>query len=200
MIDNLKKMAKAKSTPQTAGPPHLRSRVSYLHQAATYLAGLSAAEVIGKQSTIGPTTYDLSKYLDDRPPVSLPITPISHSAPNKDYASSPSVIVSSEQPGVSAVYDEAGIRRMLSQIEGISRKGQVRLSSSMKHSMCKRCHLLLVQGRNATQQIENKSRGGKKPWADVLVVTCNACGTAKRFPVGAKRQPSKKDRMRQTAS
>lgn len=187
--------AKRKPSQQTAGPPHLHSRVSYLHHAATYLAGLSAREKIAKQSTVGPTTCDLFKY-SDHPPTLLHPASIPHSAPKKDNASSPKGIETSEQPGASALYDEAGIRIRLSQIEGISRKGQVRLSSSMKHSMCQRCHLLLVQGRNATQQIENKSRGGKKPWADVLVVTCNACGTAKRFPLGAKRQPRKKDRSK----
>jgi hypothetical protein len=38
-----------------------------------------------------------------------------------------------------------------------------------------------------SHEIRNESRGGKKPWADVLVVRCFACGTEKRFPQTDKR-------------
>jgi ribonuclease P protein subunit RPR2 len=77
----------------------------------------------------------------------------------------------------------------------VSRKAQLRLSVELKRSMCKSCNAVLVPGRTATQEIENQSRGGKKPWADVLVVSCNRCGSRKRTPVGAKRQPKKRDRL-----
>lgn len=36
--------------------------------------------------------------------------------------------------------------------------------------------------------VENKSRGGRKPWADVIVVECFTCGRSRRFPVNAPRQ------------
>jgi ribonuclease P protein subunit RPR2 len=61
--------------------------------------------------------------------------------------------------------------------------------------MCKSCNAVLVPGRTAIQRIENESKGGKKPWADVLVISCNRCGSKKRLPVGAKRQPKKRERL-----
>lgn len=77
----------------------------------------------------------------------------------------------------------------------VSRKAQLRLSVDLKRSMCKSCNAVLVPGRTATQEIENQSKGGKKPWADVLVVSCGRCGSKKRMPVGAKRQLKKRDRF-----
>jgi ribonuclease P protein subunit RPR2 len=73
----------------------------------------------------------------------------------------------------------------------VSRKAQLRLALDLKRSMCKSCHTVLVPGRTATQLVENQSKGGKKPWADVVVVSCNFCDGKKRFPAGAKRQPKK---------
>lgn len=82
-----------------------------------------------------------------------------------------------------------------SDLHTVSRKAQLRLSADLKRSMCKSCNAVLVPGHTATQVIENLSRCGKKPWADVLVVSCNRCGSQKRLPVGAKRQPKKKARL-----
>ena len=36
--------------------------------------------------------------------------------------------------------------------------------------------------------VENKSRHGRKPWADLLVSECFTCGRRKRYPLGATRQ------------
>lgn len=77
----------------------------------------------------------------------------------------------------------------------VSRKAQLRLSVDLKRSMCKSCSAVLVPGHTATQEIENQSRGGKKPWADVLVISCNGCGSKRRMPVGAKRQSKERDRL-----
>jgi len=35
---------------------------------------------------------------------------------------------------------------------------------------------------------ENRSKKGRKPWAEVLVVRCISCGATKRFPVGSRRR------------
>ncbi|KAF1851701.1 Rpr2-domain-containing protein [Cucurbitaria berberidis CBS 394.84] len=75
-----------------------------------------------------------------------------------------------------------------SDLQQVSRKGQLRLSVDLKRSMCKSCNAILVPGRTANQLVENKSLGGKKPCADVLVVECKICGGKKRFPIGAKKQ------------
>ncbi len=40
---------------------------------------------------------------------------------------------------------------------------------------------LLVEGVSCVSAVENKSRDGAKPWADVLVVRCKTCGGLKRF-------------------
>lgn len=85
-----------------------------------------------------------------------------------------------------------------SDLQQVSRKGQLRLAISLKRTLCKSCNSVLIPGRTATHRIENASKGGKKPWADVLVVTCGVCAGEKRFPVGA--APKLKKGKRETAS
>lgn len=87
---------------------------------------------------------------------------------------------------------------LISQLRSVSLKGQIRLSQAMKHSICKRCDALLVPGNTSSTRVENKSRGGKKSWADVLMVTCHSCKALKRFPVGAKRQRRRPHRASDT--
>jgi ribonuclease P protein subunit RPR2 len=84
--------------------------------------------------------------------------------------------------------------RLCSDLQQVSRKAQLRLSVDLKRTMCKRCNTVLVPGRTATQAVENMSKGGKKPWADVVVLECTTCGGKKRFPVGAKKQAKKATR------
>ena len=81
-----------------------------------------------------------------------------------------------------------------SDLQQVSRKGQLRLAIELKRSLCKSCNTVLVPGRTATHAIENLSKGGSKPWADVLIVTCGVCGGKKRFPVGAAPKEKKKER------
>lgn len=81
-----------------------------------------------------------------------------------------------------------------SDLQQVSRKGQLRLAVDLKRSLCKSCNTVLVPGRTATQTVENHSKGGKKPWANLLIVTCGVCGGKKRFPVGAKPQLKKSKR------
>lgn len=87
-----------------------------------------------------------------------------------------------------------------SDLQTVSRKGQVRLSTDLKRTVCKSCNTILIPGRTATHEIENASKGAKKPWADVLVVGCTFCGAKKRFPVGATKQSKKKERRGKTLS
>lgn len=74
--------------------------------------------------------------------------------------------------------------RLLGHLRGVSRKSQIRIAPELKHTVCKRCDCLLIPGRTSTETIRNDSRNKNKPWADVLEVRCNRCGTIKRFPVG----------------
>ena len=82
-------------------------------------------------------------------------------------------------------------RYLLGHLRAVSLKSQIRLSPTIKHSICKRCNTLLLPDFTSTCRLENSSRGGRKTWADNIVSACNACGIEKRFPVGAKRQLKK---------
>jgi ribonuclease P protein subunit RPR2 len=82
-----------------------------------------------------------------------------------------------------------------SHLRAVSLKAQVRLSSDVKRTICKTCNVLLIPGQTSTHILENASKKGGKPWADVLEVGCKICGTKKRYPVGAKRQPKKDERV-----
>lgn len=82
-----------------------------------------------------------------------------------------------------------------SDLQQVSRKGQLRLAVDMKRTICKRCNTILVPGLTAIQTIENSSKDGRKPWADVLCIECRLCGGKKRLPVGVTRQPKKHERQ-----
>lgn len=79
-------------------------------------------------------------------------------------------------------------RRLLGQLRATTLKSQIRISPDIKRTICKYCDTLLVQGQTCSSLVENRSKGGKKPWADTLVVKCHTCGREKRFPVNAPRQ------------
>lgn len=94
-----------------------------------------------------------------------------------------------------ALHTHHGLALQLgSDLQNVSRKGQVRLSSELKRTICKTCNAVLISGRTASQAIENASKGGRKSWADILVITCALCGSKKRFPIDAKRQVKKIER------
>ncbi|KAI1811081.1 Rpr2-domain-containing protein [Poronia punctata] len=79
-------------------------------------------------------------------------------------------------------------RHLLTTFRATSLKSQIRVSPAIKHTICKFCDSLLIEGKTSTSVVENRSKGGRKPWADVLVVRCDTCGGVRRFPVGAERQ------------
>jgi ribonuclease P protein subunit RPR2 len=75
-------------------------------------------------------------------------------------------------------------RELSAHTVAIARKSTLRLSPEMKRSICKSCSATLIDGRTSTSRTENESHNGQKPWADVLVITCQTCQMEKRFPVG----------------
>ena len=177
---------------------HIHSRISYLFQAATYLA-----ETGSKLQRCGPNheadDQTLNMHCEDSVTSEAPSRQIPHvlflsqvdreaGTISADAHSAPRF----QGPGLS--------RQLFAHLRAVSLKSQIRISPNMKHSICKRCDQLLVPGSSATTYIENKSRNGKKPWADVLVITCMACKTPKRFPVGAKRQPRRGERSTQSST
>ncbi|KAK7536455.1 RNAse P Rpr2/Rpp21/SNM1 subunit domain-containing protein [Phyllosticta citribraziliensis] len=150
---------------------HLHSRISYLYQAACHLSSQDSSTAgSGRASELDSSTDNQVITTADEE--------------NQD------IIWSSD----SAAFPPGLSHHLISHLQSVSRKTQIRLSQDVKRSICKRCSTVLIPGKTSTSRIENLSRGGRKPWADVLVIKCEVCETQKRFPVGAKRQPKKKDR------
>ena len=193
LIDKIRINAMGNSK-KSDGQKHLRARISYLYQAAVYMQNVvdertssvidaggegltSVAKLhnLPKGSCVHPETHLEKELLRDSVLTELP-------APQSDGAN--------RRDGLGQTH------RFVNHLRAISLKTQIRLSPMLKHSTCKRCDSLLVSGSTSTEKIENYSRDGKKPWADVLVVTCNTCRTKKRFPVGAKRQPRRPTRKK----
>ncbi|KAI1479752.1 Rpr2-domain-containing protein [Daldinia eschscholtzii] len=128
------------------------SRISYLYQAATYLASQPTGNT------------------DD-------------------------TVATQDKEALCPSQSEHGLsRRFITDLRSASLKSQIRLSPAIKHTICKSCDSLLIEGETSSSSIENKSKGGKKPWADVLVISCHACGGVKRFPVHAPRQKRRTSR------
>ena len=164
-----------------AAQKHLHSRISFLLQAATYLS--SEAKTPNQD-------VDGVPAIDKDTAGQFPEVKRKDSNVNNEPGSI-------HDQGNASPAKATGLARLyVSQLKGISRRGVIRLSPDMKHAMCKRCDTVLKPGSTSTHRTENKSRGGRKPQADVFVICCNVCGTTKRFPIGAKRQGSKKDRVK----
>lgn len=168
---------------------HLYSRISFLYQAATHLMNARPDRGLGATTDNefpGPvhsksTIHQTEEAQDINVEASEPLLSASHSPP---------------KPGL---MDALGPScHLISHLRSVSLKGQIRLSPAMKHSICKRCDALLVPGSTSSARVENKSRGGKKAWADVLIVTCRSCNAVKRFPVAAKRQRRRPQRASNT--
>ena len=145
-------MGKAKKGPKGGeGAPqkHLHSRISYLHQAAAYLA----------------TTRSPSNSKHEAAAGVLP-----SAASSKEHSSK---------------LRNPQSRYLLNQLEGVSKKSQIRLGRDVKHSICRRCDTLMIPGRTSSQIVRNESTGGRKPWADIFEIQCSKCKAVKRFPIGS---------------
>ncbi|KAF5872947.1 putative ribonuclease p protein subunit [Botrytis fragariae] len=166
-------MAKSQATKGVSKVPNkvLYSRMSYLYQAATYLV------VQDKESQ-------------------------EQSAKGTALDSSMEDVMKDESKAVANVTEgphQALSRRLITDLRSVSLKGLMRMSPDMKHSICKNCQTLLLEGTTCTAKVENQSKGGKKPWADVLVRKCHTCGLEKRFPLATERQPRRPKRSIQEA-
>ena len=166
---------------------HLYSRISYLYQAATHLAR-SADQLQVRTDCLNIEAKEQSK-----PDEELQCAVTSSKAVSDLGLPKPPTELVNRIHKIHTHSDRhfgklSHSRQLVVQLRAISLKSQIRLSHAMKHTICKRCDTLLIPGSTCTSYMENNSRGGRKPWADVLVTTCAGCGTAKRFPVGAKRQ------------
>jgi len=153
------KMAKVKPK-SSGGVPNkaMHCRVSYLYQAATYLATLQ------QPHSKEPSTENSNAQIDHFSKAEMQ----GSSDPENTF--------------------HPVSRRLTSDLRAVSLKAQLRMSPAMKHVICKNCDTLLLDGSTCKSEVENKSKGGKKPWADMLVRRCNTCGLARRYPVVVQRQ------------
>lgn len=127
-----------------------------------------------------------------RPPSSKPHAPNPHLYARISFLyQSAQLLAQPSPPSINPSITSPLSRFYLSTARTVAQKSVLRLSPSLKQTICRRCDALLIPGTSSTHRVENNSRGGRKSWADVLVVECNACGTVKRFPVGmeAKKRP-----------
>ena len=193
-------MSKAKkSKGKSIANRHILARAFYLHQAATYLHFHRVASKETNDENARPIEYQPVFGSHVEPARHLQFVAAHEHAPstwaihyNDDMKGTrPSDGTKSASDAETALGQQ---RYLLSHIHGVAQKSRIKLSSGLKRTICKRCYALLTPGLTSCETIENNSKNGEKPWADVHIVRCTACGAVKRYPVGAKRQPKKKDR------
>lgn len=159
-------MAKKK----TPGVPnrHLYTRISFLYQAATYLsvAGEQSREATSQKAPEATAAEPIRAELDG--------------SEDKDR------VMVGTGPPIRAAQNMS--RKLLTDLRAVTLKSQIRISPDIKRTICKHCDTLLIEGQTCSSAVENKSKGGKKPWADVLVIRCHTCSREKRFPVDVQKQ------------
>lgn len=176
-------MAKQK-VPKGVPNKHLHARIAYLHKIANYLSTQSLAKPAEAQEATSadtckkPTT---GEHPNPNPPGTLATDTTTSLANHKPSPGHPST--ATFNPPASGLP-----LQLTAHLRSVAQKGQIRLSRDLKHSFCKICSSPLIEGETCIQSTENLSKEGRKPWAEVAVVTCCACGASKRFPVGARRQ------------
>jgi ribonuclease P protein subunit RPR2 len=150
------------------------ARISFLYQAASYFADLD------KRSTLSST-----KSSEERIEAQT-----GEPAKQQDDVCFTKVMPKSN--GTSCVENKQhkhAVSAFLGlQLRTLSRKSQAKIAQSIKRDICKRCSVILREGKTSATRIENKSYENQKPWADVLVVTCLCCGMEKRYPLGRKKE------------
>lgn len=182
----------AKKKPGQVPNRHIYTRISFLYQAAAYLA---------QPSNNLPDTNPASQHLSQaaNAGVAAPICNQRHAEYTHDNTGP-------MQDGNSIITTQNLSRKLLTDMRAITQKSVIRTSPHIKRSICKHCDSLLVDGHTSSSVVENKSKGGKKPWADVLVIKCHTCSREKRFPVNGSIQkrrqlrPPKKHKANQDTS
>lgn len=167
---------------------HLHARIAYLHQAAKYLStqALSESPVNDRSSAtqISSESDPGNSSFESEPHGTLATNHISARANKRPAPGQPSTATFTPP--------HLGLPLQLSaHLRAVAQKAQIRLSHEIKHAICKACGSPLIDGETCISTTENLSKGGRKPWANVLVVKCLACGACKRYPVGAKKQKRK---------
>lgn len=161
---------------------HLYSRISFLYQAAAYL---SEASRHGPESTSQGAASHIKPVA-----AGADIMDWEHDVNDHDHdqGQDPDNLQDSRVQPVEIAAGQSMPRKLLTDLRAVAQKSQIRISPAIKRTICKYCDTLLVDGHTCSSTVENRSKGGKKPWADVLVIKCHTCGRTKRFPVNAQRQ------------
>ncbi|KAJ5474177.1 hypothetical protein N7475_003743 [Penicillium sp. IBT 31633x] len=168
-------MAKGKKETKNAknSQSHIRARLDYLHQAALYFQDKSAFQKCQ-------STEDIQNNKD-----SLVAGQVSLGDTRHDLESKQQARLAKQEKTDEPLRNLS--RVCVSHLRAVAMKTQIRLPVTLKRSVCKRCDTVLTPGVTCSHETRNASRGGKKPWADLLVVRCFTCGTVKRFPQTDKR-------------
>ncbi|KAH8121076.1 ribonuclease P protein subunit RPR2 [Trichoderma asperellum] len=153
---------------------HIYSRASYLYQAASYLANCAHQT---KKATNTENSQN-EERIDELSGV-VDVDGFAHSNQERK-----AIINLSHQ--------------VVSDMRSVSLKAQIRQSPAIKQTICKYCDAVQIEGKTCHSTVENLSKGGRKPWADVLVTRCDTCGNMKRYPVSAPRRKRKSLRATST--
>ncbi|MCJ1240063.1 hypothetical protein MMC14_008063 [Varicellaria rhodocarpa] len=197
-----------------ASQKHLQSRITYLLQAATYLTtaqhshySQSLATSSPKLGVVNTGPRDAKSSTFSSLKVGGAHTTVASSTDDRtedplDFNTFQN-IDATKQPRKDGGCENSLTRsvmacRLSSHLRTVAMKGQVHLSPTMKQSICKRCQSILIPGLTMSSHIENRSKNGQKPWADIQVKTCYSCGTTQRSPTRMRRQLSKKDRAKKS--
>ncbi|CAN8100651.1 unnamed protein product [Discula destructiva] len=155
----------AKKKPGAVPNRHIYTRLSFLYQASAYLAQTGEEDPNGvSRSTAMVKSASANADVD-----------MAHDADCK-------------QDDILIPAAQSMSRKLLTDLRAIAQKSVIRASPHLKRSICKYCDALLIDGQTSSSVVENKSKGAKKPWADVLVIKCHSCGGEKRFPVSPREQ------------
>lgn len=177
-------MAKAKGKGQNT-QSHIQARIAYLSNAATLL---QAAATPANAKKI---TSEKKPEFDNQNDTASSKQPMPSQEEEKEEEHD-----EQQQQLPTPIPKQKGqisylARQYTAQFRAISLKSLLRLDRQTKRSVCKRCDTMLIPGSTCWEVVENKSRGKKKPWADVRVVRCGFCGTPKRYPLQASRRSLK---------
>ncbi|KAJ5376858.1 hypothetical protein N7509_013744 [Penicillium cosmopolitanum] len=165
---------------------HFKARMEFLEKAANYLQAATTATVpvsVPAQETERDDQETCNKE------------PGEHMVPEHTFNAAKDVVdlETSIQSCETSKKPLANISRVyISHMRGVSLKTLTRLPIPTKRSFCKRCETPLGSG-----EIQNASRGRKKPWADVKVIRCLVCGTEKRFPMTGRKSKKLVERRQQ---
>ncbi|KAL7918842.1 RNAse P Rpr2/Rpp21/SNM1 subunit domain-containing protein [Trichoderma austrokoningii] len=146
---------------------HIYSRASYLYQAASYLANCA-------HQTNNPTKTVKSQ--DDTGKDEQCVAADGHGFAHSKQRRKAIINLS---------------HQVISDMRSVSLKAQIRQSPAIKQTICRYCDAVQIEGKTCHSTVENLSRGGRKPWADILITRCDTCGNVKRYPISAPRQKRK---------